>query len=78
MSNKIKSVEKGCGDNSIFFTINKKAAKFCQVDEIKEEIKIIGKGIYNDLEIQVYRGYKNNKLVFEMGQGYDVTITLDI
>jgi DNA (cytosine-5)-methyltransferase 1 len=63
MEQKIKSVEKGWGENSIYFATHSNASKFNKVDEIKEEIRqtsIDGDGFH------VYRGYKDGKLFFEM------------
>ena len=37
MENKIKSVEKGYGENSIFFSISPNCSEQYRVDEIKEE-----------------------------------------
>ena len=70
MKNKIKSVEKGYGENSIFFSISPNCSEQYRVDEIKEEQKQVSPDdIFN-----VYRGYKNGKLVFEMGATIDVTV----
>ena len=69
MENKIKSVEKVCGYYSTYFTTNKNDT-LNGVDEIKEEHKQVSPDdIFN-----VYRGYKNGKLVFEMGATIDVTV----
>ena len=70
MENKIKSVEKGCGENSISFSISKRYSEQYRVDEIKEEQKQVSP---NDI-FNVYRGYKNGKLIFEMGATIDVTV----
>lgn len=70
MQNKIKHVEKGWGEASTFFTTNEKAAETVRVDEIKEESKQVS----NDIILNVYRGYKDGKLVFEMGASIDVTV----
>ena len=70
MSNEIKSVEKGFGDNSIFFTVNQSVSQQYRVDEIREESKQIS----TDSMITVYRGYKNRSLFFEMGACIDVTV----
>jgi hypothetical protein len=67
MENKIKYVEKGWGDNSSFFTTNENATVTGRVDEIMEESKQVS----NDLILNVYRGYKDGKLVFEMGACID-------
>ena len=66
----IKSVEKGWGEGSTFFSVDSKVAEFCRVDEIKEE----GKQVSSDLMINVFRGYKGGKLIFEMGASIDVTV----
>ena len=67
---KVKSIEKGFGEGSIFFHTISTWSLFTFVDEIKEEMKQIG----SDLAITVYRGYLNGKLKFEMGASIDVTI----
>jgi len=71
MEKKIKSVEKGFGEKSIFYTTNPKVMDYYKVDEIKQESKII----CGDPAFEVYRGYINSKLVFEMGINADVTVT---
>ena len=71
MEKQIKSVEKGWGETSIFFTTNAKCinANF-KVDNIQEESKQTAP----DYIFNVYRGYKDGKLVFEMGVTIDVTV----
>jgi hypothetical protein len=59
--NKIKSVEKGWGEDSVFFF----AWNGGTVDEIKLE---------DGISFPVYRGYKEKRLVFEMGVAPDVTV----
>lgn len=71
MGHKIKSVEKGWGERSIFFTTNEKAVDTVRVDEIKEEQKQVSPNeIFN-----VYRGYISGNLIFEMGAARDVTVS---
>ena len=70
MEQKIKSVEKGWGEGSIFFSVDSKVGEIYRVDEIKEEKKQVS----SDLMINVYRGYKDGNLVFEMGDSIDVTV----
>jgi len=72
--NRIKCIEKGWGQDSIFFTTRKEATCF-KVDEIKEEVKKIGNGEYCELTHSVYRGYVNGQVKFEMGVNSDVTVT---
>ena len=74
---KIKSVEKGWGESSTFFSTKLKESSSCKVDEIKEEVKIVGAGEYCSLSHTVYRGYKNGKMVFEMGASIDITVTYE-
>lgn len=71
MVQKIKSVEKGWGEASTFFSINPNCSENTRVDEIKEE----GKQVSSDLMINVFRGYKDGKLIFEMGASIDVTVS---
>ena len=75
MEQEIKSVEKGWGESSIFFSVDSGAADFCKVDEIKEETKHVGFGEHCELTNQVYCGYKKGNLVFEMGSSIDVTVS---
>lgn len=71
MEDKIFSIEKGWGEDSTFYTTNPKVGGYHKVDEIKEEFKqtsMDGNGI------TVYRGFKDGKLVFEMGASIDITL----
>lgn len=71
MEQNIKSVEKGWGNDSTFFSVNPKCSNNVRVDEIKEESKQVSPDhVYN-----VYRGYINGKLIFEMGASIDVTVS---
>ena len=72
MGNKIKSVEKLCGNYSTYFTTDKNDT-LNGVDEIKEEQKQVSP---NDI-FDVYRGYKNGKLIFEMGITREVTVIFE-
>lgn len=67
---KIKSIQKGYGDGDIFYSTDTKVLKKYQVDYIKEEVKQVA----DNHTINVYRGYIEDKLVFEMGASIDVTI----
>ena len=71
MKNVIKSVEKGWGEASIFFSTNKQCAEQYVVDEIKEESKQVS----SDKIINIYRGYKDGNIKFEMGLDIDITVT---
>ena len=72
MEGKIKTLEKGWGEGSIFFSASEQCKNpYLKVDEIKQE----GKQVSNDSMISVYRGYKNGKIFFEMGASIDVTLT---
>lgn len=66
---KIKSIEKGWGENSIFFTTNENETNY--VDEIVQD----GKQISSDTLITVYKGFKNGKIVFEMAANSDITLS---
>lgn len=58
MSNKIKSIEKGWGDNSTFFSTSENALEMYRVSEIKEETKTIKWDCGLDLDyIRVYNVY---------------------
>jgi len=70
MEQKIKSVEKGWGENSTFFSTAQTVSEAYRVDEIKEESKQIS----SDIVVNVYRGYKNGELFFEMGASIDLTV----
>lgn len=69
----IKSVEKGWGEDSIFYSTNQKVAIQYRVDEIKEEDKQIS----DNLRVKVYRGYINGSVVFEMGVNMDITVVFE-
>ena len=69
MEKKIKSVEKGWGEGSTFFSTSSVATPY-KLDEIKEETKEIS----SDKKISVLRGYKKGNLYFEMGITSDVVI----
>ena len=70
MEQKIKSIEKGWGEGSIFYSTNPKVVEQYQVDEITEGSKQIS----NDNMINIYRGYKDGKLIFEIAAGINVTV----
>jgi hypothetical protein len=70
MKEKIKSIQKGYGEDIIFYSTNNKVAAQYQVDDIREESKQVS----NNHTINVYRGYIGDKLVFEMGASIDVTV----
>ena len=71
MEQKIKSVEKGWGEGSSFFSVDAEVPEFHRVDEIKEDVKQVS----SDIMINVFRGYKGGNLVFEMGASIDVTVS---
>lgn len=73
MNKKIKSVEKGWGEDSIFYTTNPKVQEQFRVNEIREEVKQIS----DSNRMSVYRGYKGDSLVFEMGISPDITVTFE-
>lgn len=68
---KIKSVQKGVGEGSIFFTTDKNMGYPSeQVSEITEETRQVS----YKRRINVLRGLKAGRLVFEMGVSNDVVI----
>lgn len=73
---KIKSIEKGWGDSSTFFsTSSKLIGSPYFVHEIAEERK----GITGDNWLLVYRGYEGpgHKMKFEIEAGSGVTLTFE-
>lgn len=72
---KIKTIEKGWGESSIYFQANDQLSMPNRVNEIKEESKHIGVGEYGDLIITVYRGYIDEKMVFEIAANNDITLS---
>jgi len=70
MTQKIKSVEKDAGQGSIFFTTGDGFPYSCTVDEIRQE----GKQVSQDGFITVYRGYRGENIIFEMGANIHVTV----
>lgn len=75
LKQRIKSVERGFGDNSIFFHTCPTWSSLTFVDEIKEEVKVTGCGECCELTHSIYSGYVNGTLKFEMGINSDVTVT---
>lgn len=75
MKKKIRCIEKGWGDGSTFFTteVQRKTSEF-YVDEIRCIEKSIGKGYYNDVTIEVFCGYVDNKLIFEIEANSSLTV----
>ena len=73
IKDRIRSISVGWGEGSSFWCIGTEPYD-CGIDEIIEEIKAIGNGYYNDLTIIVYRGYKDEKLVFEVEAGKGISI----
>jgi len=69
---KIKSVEKGWGEGTIFFSTHPGVAQIYKVDEIKREMANTFDGPFD-----VYRGYVAGKPKFEMGITADVTTVFE-
>ncbi len=74
MEAKIKSIEKGWGEDSTFFTTNPKASKPHKVDRIVCVERTVGKGYYNDLTLDSYIGYIGDKIIFEIEANSQLTI----
>ena len=72
---KIKSIEKGWGQTSTYYQVNDNTSYPNRVSEIKEEVKLLGKGEHCELSIIVYRGYIEGKIVFEIAANSDITLT---
>ena len=70
---KIKSIEKGWGEGSTFFSTYIKVGESYKVSEIKEEWKIITIDGHNS-SILVYRGYRDGNLYFEIEANSQLTI----
>ncbi len=71
MKKVIRSIEKGWGEGSTFFTTDKNVSETFRVDEIKEGFKqtsIDGDGF------PIYSGYKDGKLLFEIGASIHTTV----
>lgn len=66
----IESVEKGWGENSTYYSTREKAGYTYRVHNIKEETKQVSP----DYMFNVYRGYVDGKIVFEIGASIDVTV----
>lgn len=71
---KITTIYQGTGDMYATFTTDPNKKMY---DEIKEESKFIGKGLYNDLTVLVYRCYKDGKLKCEIEANAALTIHYD-
>ena len=78
---KIKSIDKGTGEGSTYFAVNDKYQyAICgdRIHNIEEEIKILGKGLHNDLTLTVYRGYDvAGQLLFEIESNSSLTINYE-
>jgi hypothetical protein len=78
---KIKSIEKGLGEESTYFAVNdpyEYAVLGNKISEIKEEIKVLGSGFYCDITLTVYRGYDaKGNLLFEVESNSSLTIIYD-
>ena len=72
---KIKSIEKGWGESSIYYQVSDNTSFPNRVEEITEEVKFLGKGEYCELSILVYRGYISGKIVFEIAANSDITLS---
>ena len=70
----IKSIEKGWGDGSTYFTTDGDGSYSTYIDKIIAEERIVGKGYYNDLIITVYCSYLEEKRVFEIESNSSLTI----
>jgi len=66
----IDYIDKGWRESSTFFGTNEKVLESNRVDKILLEDRQVG----SDTIISVYRGYKNDKVVFEIGASIDVTV----
>lgn len=77
MGREIKSIEKGWGEGSTYYSTDEKLIGYPTfVHEIKEETKTIGAGYYNNLTLTVYRGYihPDKEPVFEMEANCGLTL----
>lgn len=80
MTQKIKAIEKGWGEGSIFFTTNPAAKSPYFVDEIQEWWQPVEQkydpatGKTTEITRLVYAGYKEGKLVFLIESGSGLTI----
>ena len=75
---KIKSISKGYGQDSEFYTTDERFKKEPDwYHEIKEEVATIGKGYYNDLTLTVFRCYRHSKekCLVEIESNSALTIT---
>ena len=73
MKTLIKSVEKGYGEDSIFYSTNPLVAQQYRVDRIEFDSKQVG----NDIIIKGYKGDVMDNVVFEMGANIDVTVVYE-
>jgi len=72
---KITTIYAGSGDMYATYTVNPN--KTNRYDEIKEEQKFLGKGIYNDITLAVYRCYRDGELKAEIESCSSLTIMYD-
>lgn len=73
----IKSIEKGWGEGSTYYSTDEKLIGHPTfVNEILREVVTVGRGFYNDVTMDVYRGYihPNKEPVFEIESNSSLTI----
>lgn len=74
--NKIESITKGSGAGRIHYTTKSSYTNSpCYVEEIRCVETIIGKGIHNNITINVYTGWLNGEIRFEMEAGGGLLIS---
>ena len=81
MTQKIKSIEKGWGEASTFFSADPKLPHDSQsrVDRIEQEQKqyLVGESDSGCVDIIVYRGYRTTGMVFEIEAGSGITLMFE-
>jgi len=79
MTQKIKSISVGWGQEGTYYIADPKLPHdyAFKVDHIQQEQRphFIGESDSGCIDITVYRGYRNDKMVFEIESGSGVTLT---
>ena len=75
MSNKIKSIQKGIGEDSIYFSTDPSTPDQYKVDEIKRDSEFFGyDGSGATVYYSCFEGIKNKELVFTIMLSSDLVI----
>ena len=80
---KIASITKGWGEGAEYYYVcvedqGKTHRPLESVDKIIEEAKNIGSGNYNDLDLVVYKVYRNERIIAEIESNSSLTVRYEM